>query len=146
MRDAGCKGLMDFPRLGPTTSSAMVAAIGTGDSFTKGRDFAAWLGLVPKQDLDRRPHHPRQDIQARQSLPACLVRPGGMGCADQAQQLAAPRPQAVARGGQEAAASQRPRHRARQQAARIVWSVLDENEMEDRSSRRMRTLVTLMAR
>ena len=30
-------------------SSAMVAAIGTGDAFTKGRDFAAWLGLVPKQ-------------------------------------------------------------------------------------------------
>jgi hypothetical protein len=27
----------------------MVAAIGTGDAFTKGRDFAAWLGLVPRQ-------------------------------------------------------------------------------------------------
>jgi transposase len=27
----------------------MVAAIGTGDAFSKGRDFAAWLGLVPKQ-------------------------------------------------------------------------------------------------
>jgi len=25
------------------------AAIGTGDAFSKGRDFAAWLGLVPKQ-------------------------------------------------------------------------------------------------
>jgi transposase len=27
----------------------MVAAIGVGEVFTKGRDFAAWLGLVPKQ-------------------------------------------------------------------------------------------------
>ena len=27
----------------------MVAAIGTGDVFSKGRDFAAWLGLVPRQ-------------------------------------------------------------------------------------------------
>jgi transposase len=27
----------------------MVAAIGAGDVFSKGRDFAAWLGLVPKQ-------------------------------------------------------------------------------------------------
>ena len=27
----------------------MVAAIGAGDSFSKGRDFAAWPGLVPKQ-------------------------------------------------------------------------------------------------
>jgi transposase len=25
------------------------AAIGTGDVFSKGRDFGAWLGLVPKQ-------------------------------------------------------------------------------------------------
>ena len=34
---------------GVAISSAMVAAIGTGDAFAKGRDFAAWLGLVPKQ-------------------------------------------------------------------------------------------------
>jgi transposase len=27
----------------------MVAAIANGAAFTKGRDFAAWLGLVPKQ-------------------------------------------------------------------------------------------------
>jgi transposase len=27
----------------------MVAAIGAGDVFPKGRDFGAWLGLVPKQ-------------------------------------------------------------------------------------------------
>src|SRR6202140_433663 len=27
----------------------MVAAIGAGDVFSKGRDFAAWLGLVPRQ-------------------------------------------------------------------------------------------------
>jgi transposase len=37
------------PGVGPIISSAMVAATGTGDAFTKGRDFAAWLGLVPKQ-------------------------------------------------------------------------------------------------
>ena len=33
----------------PIISSATVAAIGTGDVFSKGRDFGAWLGLVPKQ-------------------------------------------------------------------------------------------------
>ena len=48
-RDAGCERLMSVPGIGPIISSAMVAAIGTGDAFTKGRDFAAWLGLVPKQ-------------------------------------------------------------------------------------------------
>src|ERR1700678_175627 len=48
-QDAGCERLMSVPGIGPIISSAMVAAIGTGDVFTKGRDFAAWLGLVPKQ-------------------------------------------------------------------------------------------------
>src|SRR4051795_1795613 len=48
-RDAGCERLMSIPGIGPIISSAMVAAIGTGDSFSKGRDFAAWLGLVPRQ-------------------------------------------------------------------------------------------------
>jgi transposase len=48
-RDVGCERLMSVPGIGPIISSAMVAAIGTGDAFTKGRDFAAWLGLVPKQ-------------------------------------------------------------------------------------------------
>src|SRR5258708_5128184 len=48
-QDAGCERLMSVPGIGPIISSAMVAAIGGGDAFTRGRDFAAWLGLVPKQ-------------------------------------------------------------------------------------------------
>jgi transposase len=48
-RDAGCERLMSVPGIGPIISSAMVAAIGSGDAFAKGRNFAAWLGLVPKQ-------------------------------------------------------------------------------------------------
>jgi transposase len=40
---------MSVPGVGPIISSAMVAAIGSGDAFAKGRDFAVWLGLVPKQ-------------------------------------------------------------------------------------------------
>lgn len=32
--------------IGPIISSAMVAEIGTGDAFSKGRDFGAWFGLV----------------------------------------------------------------------------------------------------
>jgi transposase len=48
-QDAHCRRLMSAPGVGPIISSAMVAAIGTGEAFEKGRDFAAWLGLVPKQ-------------------------------------------------------------------------------------------------
>ena len=47
--DQACERLMTVPGIGPIISSAMVAAIGTGDVFSKGRDFGAWLGLVPKQ-------------------------------------------------------------------------------------------------
>jgi transposase len=48
-QDQACERLMTVPGIGPIISSAMVAAIGTGDAFSKGRDFGAWLGLVPKQ-------------------------------------------------------------------------------------------------
>ena len=48
-QDAACARLMTVPGIGPIISSAMVAAIGNGGAFSKGRDFGAWLGLVPKQ-------------------------------------------------------------------------------------------------
>ena len=47
--DASCRQLMTVPGIGPIIASAMVAAIGNGIAFARGRDFAAWLGLVPKQ-------------------------------------------------------------------------------------------------
>jgi transposase len=48
-QDAACKRLRQIPGVGPLVSTATVAAIGNGAAFRKGRDFAAWLGLVPKQ-------------------------------------------------------------------------------------------------
>lgn len=47
--DDGAARLMTVPGIGPIISSATVAGIGKGDVVGKGRDFAAWLGLVPKQ-------------------------------------------------------------------------------------------------
>ena len=47
--DVSCGRLMTVPGIGPIIASAMVAAIGDGGAFAKGRDFAAWLGLVPRQ-------------------------------------------------------------------------------------------------
>ena len=44
-----CERLMSVPGIGPMISTAMVAAIGSGEAFDRGRDFAAWLGLVPRQ-------------------------------------------------------------------------------------------------
>lgn len=48
-REENCRRLMSVPGIGPIISTAVVAAIGTGDAFGRGRDFGAWLGLVPRQ-------------------------------------------------------------------------------------------------
>ena len=50
-QDDSCQRLMTVPGVGPIISSAVVAAIGNGAGFKQGRDFGAWLGLVPKQEL-----------------------------------------------------------------------------------------------
>ena len=47
--DADMQRLMEIPGVGPTIATALVAAIGTGSSFGKWRDLAAWLGLMPRQ-------------------------------------------------------------------------------------------------
>jgi transposase len=47
--DDRCRRVMTVPGIGPIISSAMVAAIGNGAAFARGRDYSAWLGLVPKQ-------------------------------------------------------------------------------------------------
>ena len=45
--EATCRRLMSVPGIGPLISTGIVAAIGTGEAFERGRDFGAWLGLVP---------------------------------------------------------------------------------------------------
>ena len=47
--EAKCQRLMSVPGIGPIISTGIVAAIGTGEAFERGRDFGAWLGLVPRQ-------------------------------------------------------------------------------------------------
>ncbi len=47
--DDACHRLMEVPGFGPLVSTALVAAIGNGVTFRKGRDLSAWIGLVPRQ-------------------------------------------------------------------------------------------------
>lgn len=47
--DPACQRLREIPGVGPLVASAVVASIGNGAAFHKGREFAAWLGLIPKQ-------------------------------------------------------------------------------------------------
>lgn len=37
------------PGIGPLTASALVASVGDAKNFDNGRQFAAWLGVVPRQ-------------------------------------------------------------------------------------------------
>jgi transposase len=37
--------IRQIPGIGPVVATAIVAAIGNGAAFHKGRDFAAWLGM-----------------------------------------------------------------------------------------------------
>ena len=47
--DGLCRRLRHIPGFGPLVSTATVAAIGNGAGFRRGRDFAAWVGVVPRQ-------------------------------------------------------------------------------------------------
>jgi transposase len=44
-----CKQITSVPGIGPIVATATIAAVGNGRMFGKGRDMAAWLGLVPRQ-------------------------------------------------------------------------------------------------
>jgi transposase len=47
--DEAARLLMTIPGIGPLNATALVAAIGKAETFGRGRDLAAWLGLVPRQ-------------------------------------------------------------------------------------------------
>jgi transposase len=48
-QNEACQRLDDIPGIGPLTATALIAAIGNGEAFRKGREFAAWLGLAPRE-------------------------------------------------------------------------------------------------
>jgi hypothetical protein len=113
--DAGCERLMTVPGVGPIISSATVAAIGTGDVFAKGRDFGAWLGLVPKQiPAGDRTILGKISKRGKSTSERCSCRPPASCCCGRS--AGSTMAQTLDRGGREAAAPQRAGDRARQQA------------------------------
>jgi transposase len=42
-----CQRLTEIPGVGPVTATALIAAIGNGSAFGKGRKLSAWMGIVP---------------------------------------------------------------------------------------------------
>jgi transposase len=47
--DPAARRLATIPGIGVLNATALVAAIGDGRTFSRGRDLSAWLGLVPHQ-------------------------------------------------------------------------------------------------
>jgi len=47
--DEAARRLATIPGIGVLNATALAAAIGAGRTFARGRDLAAWLGLVPRQ-------------------------------------------------------------------------------------------------
>jgi transposase len=47
--DEAARRLATIPGIGVLDATALAAAIGDGAAFARGRDLAAWLGLVPRQ-------------------------------------------------------------------------------------------------
>jgi transposase len=47
--DEAARRLATIPGIGPLNATALVAAVGDARTFARGRDLAAWLGLVPRQ-------------------------------------------------------------------------------------------------
>lgn len=47
--DETARRLSSVPGIGAINATALVAAVGDGCAFARGRDMAAWLGLVPRQ-------------------------------------------------------------------------------------------------
>jgi transposase len=47
--DDRARRLLTIPGIGALNATALVAAVGDANTFGRGRDLAAWLGLVPRQ-------------------------------------------------------------------------------------------------
>jgi transposase len=47
--DEAARRLATIPGIGVLNATALAAAIGEGQTFARGRDLAAWLGLAPRQ-------------------------------------------------------------------------------------------------
>jgi transposase len=61
--------LMEIPGIGPLLASAFVATIADPTIFRSGRNLAAWIGLVPRQNSSGG-KAARRHLQGRQPLPA----------------------------------------------------------------------------
>ena len=69
-QSALCRRAATVPGIGPMIATAVVAAVGDGRMFTRGRDMAAWFGTGAAPAFDRWETNAGADQQAREHVPA----------------------------------------------------------------------------
>jgi transposase len=106
--DSSCRRVMTVPGIGPIISSAMIAAIGSGAAFARGRDFSAWIGLVPSRC--------RPETEPSSGASAHALHASSPGHSATAGKLAEARLRGLARSRRSAPPSQRFGRSSRQQA------------------------------
>jgi transposase len=76
-RDEAARRLTSIPGIGALNATALVAAVGNAETFARGRNLAAWLGLVPRQattgTAPARHYQARQQILTEDADPRCSV-------------------------------------------------------------------------
>lgn len=123
-----CKILLSIPGIGPINATALYSAIGRGQQFKSGREFAVWLGLTPRQSSSgerfnsggitkKGNRYLRKQLVhgARASLSRCRDKDDAL--SRWAMALA------VRRGPQKACVAMAAR------IARLAWTLLNRNEM-----------------
>ena len=128
--DAQARRLASIPGVGVINATALLAAVGDGSAFAKGRDLASWLGLTPRQHSTggktkmlgiskRGNRYLRKQLihGARAAMPHLAAKPNSMGAWLQ-QLLARSHPNVVV----VALAAK---------LARIVWAVLRHEKSFD---------------
>ena len=73
--DPAARRLATIPGIGVLNATALVAAIGNGQTFARGRDLAAWLGLVPRQVTTGGKPRLARHHQTRQQVPSQAADP-----------------------------------------------------------------------
>jgi transposase len=74
--DDACQRLTTIPGVGPVTATAVIVAVGNGSAFGRGRDLAAWIGMVPGEHSSGGKQTLTGHQQTRQLLPTTTLRAG----------------------------------------------------------------------
>jgi transposase len=126
--DETARRLMTIPGIGPITATAFLALAPPPESFARGRDFAAWLGLVPRQHSSGgKPRLGAITRMGERSLRRLLII-GASAVVLQASKRGAP-----AGSWLEQMLARKPRMLVTvalaNKTARIVWALLKRNEV-----------------